>query len=127
MAKLTIVFGALLILLGLFGYMATGREHPTALIPLFFGVVLAGLGAGANTEDVKRRMLMMHIAVTVALLGFLGTISGVIDFIRMEGGKHFAYPAAPESKAAMCVVCLVFVLLCVRSFIAARRARTSLK
>ncbi len=124
MAKLTIVFGILLILLGLFGYIATGHQHPTALIPLFFGVVLAALGAGANTENVKRRMLLMHIAVTVALLGFLGTISGVIDFIRMETGTHFFYPAAPESKAAMCLLCLIFVLLCVRSFITARRART---
>ncbi len=125
MAKLTIVFGVLLILLGLIGYLATGHQHPTALIPLFFGVVLAALGFGANTENVKRRMLLMHIAVTVALLGFLGTITGVVDFIRMIAGKHFAYPAAPASKAAMCAICLVFVILCVRSFIAARRARTS--
>jgi hypothetical protein len=123
MAKLTIVFGLLLILLGLFSFVATGHQHPTALIPLYFGAVLAGLGVGANSPDLKRRMLMMHVAVTVALLGFLGTISGVVDFIRMEQGKQFAYPAAPEAKTVMCILCLVFVLLCVRSFIAARRAR----
>lgn len=123
MAKLTIVFSILLILLGLVSFFATGHQHPTALIPLYFGVVLAGLGLGANSPDLKRRMLMMHIAVTVALLGFLGTITGAVDFIRMEQGRHLAYPAAAESKTVMCILCLVFVLLCVRSFIAARRAR----
>jgi hypothetical protein len=123
MARLTILFGIVLILLGGFGFAATGSHYPTALIPTYVGIVLAILGFFAYTPDVKRRMLFMHIAVTVGLLGFLGTVNGVIQFIQMTGGRQFPHPAAVEEKAAMSVLLLIFVLLCVRSFVAARRAR----
>ena len=68
-------------------------------------------------------MVFMHIAVTVGLVGFLFTVNGVIQFIEMIGGRQFPHPSAVEEKAAMSVLLLVFVILCVRSFIAARRAR----
>jgi len=124
MARITIVFGIVLILLGGFGYVATGSHYPTALIPSGFGVVLALLGFFAYTPDAKRRMLFMHIAVTIGLLGFLGTVkSGIVDYLLMLNGRQFHYPAAVEEKAAMSVLLLVYVILCVRSFIAARRAR----
>ncbi len=124
MARLTILFGIVLILLGGFGYVATGSHYPTALIPSAFGVVLGLLGFFAYTPDAKRRMLFMHIAVTIGLLGFLATVKGgIIDFILMVNGRQFPHPSAVEEKAAMSVLLLVFVLLCVRSFIVARRAR----
>jgi hypothetical protein len=123
MAKLTILFGVLLILLGLVGFLATGHTHPTALIPSGFGLLLGIFGLLAETPDSKRRMLFMHIAVTVGLLGFLATVKGMVDWVELVQGKYFAYPAAVQSKAAMSAICLIFVLLCVRSFIAARRGR----
>jgi hypothetical protein len=123
MAKLTIGFGVALIALGVWGYMATGSAHPTALIPTWFGLALVAAGLLANTENAKQRMLWMHSAVTLGLLGSLGTAPAVIDEVRMLRGVSFPHPVAIEEKAEMCVVCLVFVLLCVRSFIAARRAR----
>jgi hypothetical protein len=123
MAKLTILFGVLLIVLGLVGYLATGHTHRTALIPSAFGLLLAVFGLLAESPDAKRRKLFMHIAVTVGLLGFLATIVGLVQWVQMMAGKSFPYPAAVESKAAMSIICLTFVLLCVRSFIAARRAR----
>lgn len=123
MSKVTIGFGVLLIALGGWGYVATGSEHPTALIPCYFGIVLAICGFLANSENAKRRMLWMHIAVTVGLLGFLGTIPAVIDMIRMLRGVSFPHPVAVEEKAGMSLLCLVFVGFCVRSFIAARRSR----
>jgi hypothetical protein len=125
MARITILFGIVLILLGGFGYVGTGSHYPTALIPCLFGVVLAVLGFFAHTPDTKRRMLLMHIAVTLGLLGFLFTVKGgIIDFIAMVNGRQFPHPAAVEEKAAMSVLMLIYVILCVRSFIAARRART---
>ncbi len=123
MAKVTIVFGVLLIILGLTGYFGTGHVHPTALIPSGFGLLLTILGLLANTEDARRRMLFMHIAVTLSLLGFLATAKAIFQNVQLLQGKSFPFPTAVESKAAMAVLCLVFVLLCVRSFIAARKAR----
>jgi hypothetical protein len=123
MAKTTISFGVILILLGIFGFVATGSHAPTALIPAFFGLILGILGFLASTEDAKKRMLFMHIAVTLGLLGFLGTAKSIYDYIQMLGGKQFPHPVAVEEKAAMAGLMLIFVILCVRSFIAARRAR----
>lgn len=124
MARLTILFGIVLILLGGFGYVATGSHFPTALIPSAFGIVLAILGFFAHTPETKRRMLLMHIAVTIGLLGFLTTVKGgIIDYLLMLNGRQFPHPSAVEEKAAMSVLLLIFVILCVRSFIAARRER----
>ena len=124
MAKLTVVFGVLLILLSA-GAFAFVSHYPHTLIPGAFGIVLIVLGALANTPDAKRRMLFMHIAVTVGLLGFLGTIPGIIGIVRMWAGHVVARPDAARVQALMGSLCLVFVLLCVRSFITARRARLS--
>jgi uncharacterized membrane protein len=123
MAKLTIMFGVVLILLGLVGFFASPLHSPTALIPSIVGVILVILGFVALTDDAKKRMLYMHIAVTIGLLGFLGTAKSIFDYIQMIRGVQFAHPIAVEEKAAMSVLLLVFVVLCVRSFIAARRAR----
>jgi hypothetical protein len=123
MAKVTIGFGVVLVLLGVWGYVATGSAHPTALIPTWAGVLFVLFGVLANSEDPKRRMLWMHIAVTVALLGFLGMIPAMVDEVRMLRGVYFAHPIAVQEKATMSLLCLIFVLLCVRSFIEARKAR----
>ncbi len=122
MAKLTIGFGVVLILLGAWGFISTGNSHPTALIPAYFGLVLAWCGVLANSADAKRRMLWMHVAVTAGLLGFLGSaVMVVVENVKAHGGP-LAHPVAVEAQAAMAVLCLVFVGLCVRSFIAARRS-----
>src|SRR5262249_47966743 len=121
MAKLTIGFGILLVVLGIFGYVATGSAHPTALIPAGVGLFFVFFGIMANSEDPKKRMLWMHISVTVALLLFIVTIPADIDTIRLAQGKYFDHPAAVEEKGAMSLLCLIYVLFCVRSFIMARR------
>jgi hypothetical protein len=123
MAKLTIGFGVLLIVLGLIGYIGTGSHFPTALIPCVLGLFFILFGVMANSEDSKKRMLWMHISVTVALLTFLGMVKADIDVIRLSRGAYFAYPAAVLEKSALSLLCLIYVLFCVRSFIAARRAR----
>jgi hypothetical protein len=125
MAKLTIAFGILLIVLALVGFVLTGSQHPTALIPGVLGLAFVLFGVMANTPDAKKRMLWMHISVTVALLGFVSTIPADIDAIRLSSGVFFSHPAAIEEKGAMSLLCLIYVILCVRSFINARRARTA--
>jgi hypothetical protein len=123
MAKLTIGFGVVLILLGAWGFFGTGSQHPTALIPAYFGLALVVPGALAMTEDAKRRMLVMHIAVTVGLLGFIGSASRAVMEVVKAHGEPLGDTAAVAVRfqVAMAVICLVYVGLCVRSFIAARR------
>jgi hypothetical protein len=123
MAKLTIAFGILLILLGIAGFVATGSAHPTSLIPSGIGLFFILFGAMANTENSKKRMLWMHISVTVALLVFLGMIPSAIDTIKLSRGTFYPHPIAVEEKGALALLCLIYVLFCVRSFISARRAR----
>ena len=124
MAKLTILFGVLLIAVGAWGFFTTGAIHPTALIPTYLGLVLGWSGALSMAQPTKR-MLWMHIAVTVGLLGFLGAgAMAIVELVKAHGAP-LAHPAAVEAQAAMATICLIFVGLCVRSFIAARRDKVS--
>jgi len=125
LAKLTIVFGILLIVTGAVAFALVGQQSHAyhAFIPVGFGLLLAIFGALANTPDAKKRMLFMHIAVTVGLLGFLGTIPGFIGTVQMAMGHAIARPDAAKVQTTMGTLCLIFVLLCVRSFIQARRSR----
>jgi uncharacterized membrane protein len=120
---MTLWFGVVLIVVGIVGFVATGSTHPTSLIPCWFGLVLVICGALARTEDTKKRMIAMHIAVTVGLLGFVFPAVMAIKDVVQAHGAPLAHPAAVEEQAVMAVVCLIFVVLCVRSFIAARRGR----
>jgi hypothetical protein len=123
MAKITVLFGVLLVLLGVASYLLTGHKFPTSLIPVAFGILLITFGGMAETPETRRRMLFMHIAVTVGLLGFLATAPALVSAVQLFKGKLFPYPAAIEEKAAMSLLLLIYVVLCVRSFIAARRSR----
>jgi hypothetical protein len=120
MAATTITFGGLLIALGLAGWVATGQQSPTALIPAAFGLLLAVLGYLARKENLRKHA--MHGAAMVGLLGFLGSARGLAGLPAFLSGEA-ERPAAVVSQAVMAAACLVFVGLCVRSFVAARRAR----
>jgi hypothetical protein len=124
MAKFTLVTALVLILLGCAFFVATGSHAPTSLIPTYFGIVLGIFGLLANTPNPKRRMIFMHVAVTVGLLGviFPGW-RAASAFVASTHGTAIARPLAVKEEFAMAIICLIFVLMCVRSFIAARRAR----
>jgi ABC-type Na+ efflux pump permease subunit len=123
MAKVTITFGVTLVVLGAISFFGTGSTHPTALIPAYFGIGLMLCGFLANSPSDKRRMIIMHLAVTIGLLGFLGSaIMAILESARAHGGP-LAHPAAVESQTCMAVICLIYVGVCIRSFIAARRSR----
>ncbi len=124
MAKITIAFGVLLAVLGAVFYALVVPHAPTSLIPVYFGVILIVCGALADTDDTKRRMLFMHIAVTVGLLGFLiPAVRATGGAVRMLQGIAVAHPLAIQEQMLMALLCLVFVALCIRNFIAARRSR----
>lgn len=121
MAKLTIAYGVFFILMGLYGYFGISSESITALIPTFFGIPMLILGwLGLNEKYLKHTM---HFAAVLNLLGFAGTVSGLIKFVKMLGGAETARPAAVTVQAIMAVLCFVFLVLAVKSFVDARRAK----
>ncbi len=65
----------------------------------------------------------MHGAAVLTLLGFAGTVGGLIKFFKMLGGAEMERPAAVTVQAIMAVMCLVFLILAVKSFIDARKNR----
>lgn len=124
MAKVTLIFAVLLIALGLIGYFGTGAQHPTALIPTWFGLALGLFGFLAISPSEARRKLFMHINVTIGLLGFLGAASEAVrGYLHAKSAGVAPDEIALASKLTMTALLLVYVILCVRSFIAARRAR----
>ncbi len=118
MPSTSIICGIILILIGIVGYVngiSSGHASMTALIPAFFGIALTLLGFIAKAKDGLRKHLM-HVAVLVALIGFIATAVRAVPKL----GEIASSPAV-LAQTAMAVVCLAFVLLSIRSFIAARR------
>jgi hypothetical protein len=124
MPIISIVAGLLLAVIGIAGFMATGRTHVTALIPFALGDVLVCMGALTLIRPAWRKHTM-HVAATVALLGGLGSIGGIIKLGRWLAGTAPEHPTAVLAQAGTAVVCAIFLVFAVRSFIAARRARMS--
>lgn len=121
MAKLTIVYGVIFIAMGLYGYFGISSESITALIPTFFGIPILIFGWLALNEKYLKHA--MHGAAVLVLIGFAGTVSGLIKFLKMLGGAETARPAAVTVQAIMAVLCLVFLILAIISFIDARKNR----
>ena len=123
MAKVTLVFEILLVALGIGGYVYTGSVHPTALIPMWFGLALGLFGFLAISRNERRRKVFMHINVTIGLLGMIGA---AVEALRSYGAARAAgidqNTIALTSKLTMAGLLLIYVNLCVRSFIAARRS-----
>ncbi|HSY36031.1 MAG TPA: hypothetical protein VK814_09805 [Acidobacteriaceae bacterium] len=124
MSRITLYFGALLIGIGIYFFVSTGSAHPTALIPVWFGLALGVLGVLASSKDASKRKLYMHIAVTIGLLGFLfPAFRSASELIKAHSDNlPLAHPAAVDEQLLMAILCFIFVLLCVRSFITARRS-----
>jgi hypothetical protein len=123
LAKISVVFAILLIALGLIGYFGTGAEHATALIPTWFGAALGMFGLLAMSPDEGRRKLFMHVNVTLGLLGFIAVgIESIRGYVHAKNAGIQPDMIALASKVTMTGLLLVYVILCVRSFIAARRS-----
>ncbi|HRK32670.1 MAG TPA: hypothetical protein PLD59_16520 [Tepidisphaeraceae bacterium] len=148
MAKVTIGFSAALILLGVGAYLATGMRSFTALIPAFAGILLLVCGLVALKPALRKHA--MHGAVLIAILGFAGSVPGVMNLIRlatqgtenltaeqrvamdvkddqvMLTGGNKIRPVASQVQAGMAGLLFPYIVLCIKSFIDARRARNLL-
>lgn len=112
MTKLSIYIGGLLSLMGLITWTIGGFEHFTALIPLFIGAPIAVLG-WLTEKQPARRKIYMHIAVGLAILGFLASAS------RIPGLDEFGSNQS-VSIWSMCILCFILVGAFVQSFLKAR-------
>ena len=114
MTKTSLLFGVLLIALGVVFYFMTGSKSFTALIPAAFGVVI--LGCGLLAIKASLRKTAAHAGAVVGLLGLAGGFGMAIPkFIAGEAGS------AQLEQFLMGVLCVVYLWFCVCSFIAARK------
>jgi hypothetical protein len=122
MAPITLLFAVTYILLGLGGFVLTGSIHKTALIPCAFGVLFILFGLLAFKEKLRKHA--MHAAVLVAMLAFLGTAKALTHLPDLVQGTA-EKPAAIITQSLNAGLSLLYIILAVRSFIQARRARSS--
>jgi hypothetical protein len=122
MPRITIAFALVYIVLGVAGFFLTGAAHMTALIPAFIGIVLLVLGLLGGNE--KLRMHVMHAALLIGLLALLGTARSLLKLPAAFDGTA-ERPEAVFAQAATAVLSVVYLAVGVRSFIAARRARSA--
>lgn len=122
MAPQAILFGILLIVLGLIGYFSPGtlgeydKVSMTSLIPAFIGAVILACGLLVMAKPALRKHAM-HLAALAGVIGFAG---GFMPLFR----SNFNFDkASAVSGLLMIGLSLLFVVLCVKSFIDARKAR----
>jgi len=113
-----IMTGALLILLGLFGYFMGDGASVTALIPAFLGLPLALVAALGLKASLQKHA--MHVASVLALLGLLAPLGRIIP-AAIKG--EFVFNLAGISMILMSLLSGVFFLLCFKFFLDARKAR----
>jgi hypothetical protein len=118
MPATTRLVGFALIAIGVIGYLATGGASVTALIPAMIGAVMLVLALVARSPEARKHA--MHAAVAIALISLLGTLPRLFPAV-MAG--EIQRPAV-IAQAAMVLVLAFYVVMGVKSFIDARRARS---
>ena len=122
MSSTTLAFAFAYLVLGIGGFVLTGSTHKTALIPCVFGALFLIFGLLARKDNFRKHV--MHAAVLIALLAFLGTARSLSHLPELLNGTA-EKPAAIITQSLNAGLSLLYIILAVRSFIQARRARSS--
>ena len=165
MKFVTVVAGALLILLGIFGYLGGGESGPspeaaeissesqddsnaggetaksadaksdsvaksdkkgssiTALIPAGFGLLILICGFVAFNENLRKHA--MHGALGIALLGLIAGIARLATKVGPMITGEIGFERPTIFVCLMSLICLIFLVLGIQSFVAARRAQSA--
>ena len=118
MAKLTAVFGLLLIGNGIYGYTAGESASFTALIPAFVGIALLLCAIGSIVKPALN-MHLMHVAALLGLLGCLAALGRLIPSFSKEEQNSLVQ----VNLGLMALLCGGYVYSCFRSFKEAGRRR----
>ncbi len=118
MVRLLFLVSILLMALGFLGFfgwelVGASKQSPTALAPAAIGSLMFICGLFTKMS----RPIGIHAAVFVALLGVIGSMVPLI-----KRGFDFS-DAAVKLSGAGALIMIYFIVTCVRSFLAARRAR----
>jgi len=116
--RITLFLGVLLSFLGVVCYELTDEVSVTALIPTAFGVVFMIVGLFAAVASLRKHM--MHAAAALALLGFAFGAYRIV----MVLSRGTAIGTAFVETAIFAGLCGLLLILCVKSFIDARRRRS---
>ena len=122
MPSTTLTFAFAYLVLGIAGFVLMGSIHKTALIPCIFGILFLVFGLLARKDSLRKHV--MHAAVLIALLAFLGTARSLSQLPELFNGTA-EKPAAIITQSLNAGLSLLYIILAVRSFIQARRARSS--
>jgi hypothetical protein len=112
----TLGYGTLLTTLGVGGFVATGAQHKTALIPAGFGTAALGLGLLERRGSSQKTLL--GGSALLGLLGFLGTARALVRLPALLRGEKLERPAAVVSQSAMAGLSAAYVALCLRGLLA---------
>lgn len=119
---LGIVLGIVLVVLGIGAYVLSDFASVTALIPAFFGVLIAILGV-MGRQTGRQRLAAYGIGF-LAVLGVLGSARGIPDIIALLTGGSVESVIAAVSQGTMIVICLV-LLAAVIQFVRNTHATTN--
>lgn len=123
MPLITLVYGDLLLVIGLAFYFGSGRASWTALLPAGFGIVFQILWFLARNRSLRQHV--MHTAAALGMVVFLGSVRGLLQLPRYLAGEPVARPLAVIEQSLVAVLSVVFVGLCIKSFLDARRRRAA--
>ena len=105
----SLMYGLSLIALGLVGYLVTGLQSVTALIPSFYGLLV--LGVWRLTARMSSQNIVLIVLLILGAIGFLATIRGLTGLPTLISGGGVARPAAVISQSIMSVFSLIYTFL----------------
>jgi len=104
----TLVYSIALILLGLIGYIITGMQSITALIPSVFGSII--LFVFMLTKQIIKPTILVWTLAVLSVIGFVATVNGIPKVLTLIGGENISRPSAAISQTIMAVLSLFYAV-----------------
>ena len=119
--NLSITYGLFLIFWGIFVSFLSNSQSFTSYIPSILGLPIL-IFSYLSIVFVNKKKLFMHIVVIFGLIIFLGGL----DFLRsLFSGSLFENLWADITKLIMLITSILFIYYCIKSFIHARKNKST--